>query len=30
MLYQSTRNDQLLLCGAEAILEGLAEDGGLF
>ncbi len=30
MLYQSTRNEELLLCGAEAILEGLAEDGGLF
>ncbi len=30
MLYQSTRNDSILLTGTQAILEGLAEDGGLF
>ena len=30
MYYQSTRNDALRVSDAEAILNGLAPDGGLF
>ena len=30
MIYQSTRNDDLTASSAQAILDGMARDGGLY